>query len=317
LFAAKKNTKDPKDPKNLNFHIPKIKVAVLGGDLRETILMVGLLEYGYQVYAFAHAPEELPEGVVFCENVAEALQNAQVVILPMPGVRENGIIYTEDGLPCYLEENDLALLEWETPILVGVASSYLKNITQKYGLDLILLADRDDIAIANAVPTAEGAIALAIEKSPYVLDRALILILGFGRVGQALAPKLHALGADVVIANRGSKRADLASGQGFNLVDWDHWPQIATKCKVIYNTIPADVITEAQISQFEKHTLIIDLAANPGGTDFTAAKKYGIRAVLASGLPGKVAPITAGELMARLYPPIIEEKIAEKRRNRS
>ncbi len=38
------------------------------------------------------------------------------------------------------------------------------------------------------------------------------------------------------------------------------------------------------------HTLVIDLASKPGGTDFRYAEKRGVKALLAPGLPGIVAP---------------------------
>ena len=48
------------------------------------------------------------------------------------------------------------------------------------------------------------------------------------------------------------------------------------------------------------HTLIIDLASKPGGTDFRYAEKRGIKALLAPSLPGIVAPKTAGQILANV-----------------
>lgn len=48
----------------------------------------------------------------------------------------------------------------------------------------------------------------------------------------------------------------------------------------------------------KRDTLIIDLASRPGGTDFDYAKEHGVNAIHALGLPGKVAPKTAGQVMA-------------------
>lgn len=41
--------------------------------------------------------------------------------------------------------------------------------------------------MANAVPTAEGAVQLAMEQMPVTIHGARVLITGFGRVGQAAA----------------------------------------------------------------------------------------------------------------------------------
>lgn len=41
--------------------------------------------------------------------------------------------------------------------------------------------------VANAVPTAEGAVQVAMEELPFTLHSARVLILGFGRVGKLTA----------------------------------------------------------------------------------------------------------------------------------
>ena len=59
------------------------------------------------------------------------------------------------------------------------------------------------------------------------------------------------------------------------------------------------------------HVLIIDLATQPGGTDFEAANKYGFKAILAPGLPGKVAPVYAGEILADVVPRLIISELSK------
>ncbi len=44
----------------------------------------------------------------------------------------------------------------------------------------------------------------------------------------------------------------------------------------------------------KKSALCIDLASKPGGVDFGAAEDLGIQTIWALGLPGKVAPESAG-----------------------
>lgn len=54
--------------------------------------------------------------------------------------------------------------------------------------------------------------------------------------------------------------------------------------------------------------MIIDLASAPGGVDFDAAQAMGLQAKLASGLPGRCAPDTAGELIAQTILTILHEQ---------
>jgi dipicolinate synthase subunit A len=61
--------------------------------------------------------------------------------------------------------------------------------------------------------------------------------------------------------------------------------------------------------------LIIDLATQPGGTDFEAANALGIKAILAPGLPGKVAPLFAGRILADVIPRLIISELAKMEKN--
>ena len=55
-------------------------------------------------------------------------------------------------------------------------------------------------------------------------------------------------------------------------------------------------------------TILIDLASKPGGVDFKSAGEIGIKAIWALGLPGKTAPVTAGEIIAETVENIIKER---------
>jgi dipicolinate synthase subunit A len=67
---------------------------------------------------------------------------------------------------------------------------------------------------------------------------------------------------------------------------------------VIFNTVPSMVLTAEMLENVSPEAVIIDIASAPGGTDFHAANRLMIKAVLAPGLPGRVAPKTAGRILA-------------------
>ena len=67
----------------------------------------------------------------------------------------------------------------------------------------------DEIAIANSIPTAEGAVQLAMERLPITIHGANALVLGFGRCGVTLARLLKAMGATSALSLGGP-----ASGLG-------------------------------------------------------------------------------------------------------
>ena len=67
----------------------------------------------------------------------------------------------------------------------------------------------------------------------------------------------------------------------------------------VINTIPALVIDENCILQAEADYAFIEVASVPFGIDQTAVQKHGRTLIKAVSLPGKTAPKTAGEIIAK------------------
>uniref|UniRef100_UPI001C7D0EAF hypothetical protein n=1 Tax=Proteus mirabilis TaxID=584 RepID=UPI001C7D0EAF len=84
---------------------------------------------------------------------------------------------------------------------------------------------------------------------------------------------------------------------------------------IVINTIPHLVVTANVISKMPAHTLVIDLASKPGGTDFRYAEKRGVKALLAPGLPGIVAPKTAGQILANVLSQLLAEDVIRRMGN--
>src|SRR5699024_9645057 len=60
----------------------------------------------------------------------------------------------------------------------------------------------------NTIPTAEGAIQIAMEETTYTLSECKVLVLGFGRVGKILCDRLKGIAKEVYCEAR--KEKDLA-----------------------------------------------------------------------------------------------------------
>ncbi|MGB9803578.1 NAD(P)-dependent oxidoreductase, partial [Desulfofundulus sp.] len=170
--------------------------------------------------------------------------------------------------------------------------------------------DIDEVAILNSIPSAEGAIQVAMEKLPITIHGSNSIVLGFGRTGTTLARMLRALGSRTVVVARNPAQRARAFEMGLETADLPELPVIAAGADVIFNTIPALVLDERVLLQVRPGTLILDLASSPGGTDFEVARQLGITALLLPGLPGRVAPRTAGEILARVVPRLLAEQLA-------
>ena len=267
---------------------------VVGGDQRQVWLARLLAEDGHTVHTYAlDLPPDAGGGPV-ARSSLERIDRADYVVLPLPVAGEGLTLHA----PLAPAAPPLAqVLDRLTPGQVlcgGRVGPAVQALAGARGLTIHDYFAREELAVANAVPTAEGAIQLAMEELPITLHGARALIIGFGRLGRALAPRLAGLGARVSVAAR--KYADLAWAESFG---WgvEHTGQLAgwlCGYDLVINTVPARVLGEAELAELKRDCLVIDLASKPGGVDFDAAARLGVRAVWALSLPGKVAPVTAG-----------------------
>lgn len=280
-------------------------VALLGGDQREFQVVPALKTAGWKVQVFGLPKAELPTGVVCCDTISEAVRDVLAVILPLPGIRNNGRLHAPFADNPIVNKKDLAALSAGTPIITGVCSKYLAGLADELNLKVIEVAEEDKIAIPNAIPTAEGAIQIAMAETDITIDGMKVLIMGYGRVGAALADKLRAMGARPVVTNRSAGRFAAAARDGYAIYPWDSVKDVVAGQDVIFNTVPALVIDREILMAMDKRTLIIDLASSPGGTDFDTAAELDIKTVHALSLPGKVAPVTAGKILAGFYPSLL------------
>lgn len=133
-----------------------------------------------------------------------------------------------------------------------------------------------------------------MEELPITLHGARVLIIGYGRLGKLLAHRISGLGARVSVSAR--NYADLAWAEAFGY-GVEHTGQLeGWLCgyDLVINTVPARVLGEIALTDLRAGCLVIDLASKPGGVDFEAAARLGVRVIWALSLPGKVAPVTAG-----------------------
>ena len=290
-----------------------IQVAVLGGDDRELILIPELVKMGARVMVVGFPQRPELAGAQLVDTLEEALIGAQAVVMPMPGTDDKGnirAVYSEKKLE--LTEKLIRRLPPQTTVIIGVARSFLKEWAVKYRLNLIEIAEMDHIAILNSIPSAEGAIQIAMENVPITIHGSQSWVLGFGRVGKTLARMLQGLGAFTTVCARNP--ADLARiwEMGYRGITFDQMSEKIEKADIIFNTVPAMVLNKEVLLKCSPEVVIVDLASQPGGTDFQWADNLGIKAILAPGLPGKVAPKTAGKILAQVVPDLIVEGVRQK-----
>lgn len=275
-----------------------INIAVIGGDKREEVLVKILAEKGFKVTVLAENNLNIPD-IFYTDNLAILLHDADIVIAPISGTDENSFLkstFIKDRLQ--LNSLFFDLMKKDALFLIGIVTEKLKKLLESRSILFVELTHLNCFAIQNAVPTAEGAIKIAIEETEITIQNSKILVFGLGKIGISLAWRVKLLGADTFAVTRNKDAVARGMDLGIKMLSYDFLKDYLPKVDIIYNTVPSKIITEDFIKLLNKRAVIIDLASYPGGTDFMFARKMGIKAIHALGLPGKIAPITAGKILA-------------------
>lgn len=286
----------------------KKSFAVIGGDLRQVRMANELVKEGYAVKVFGFNENiDFSEDITIGNDLIDTVKDVDIIVLPLPCSVDNESLNTPlfDG-KIYL--NDLFKILTKNQILVGgKISRKIHNLAEVYNIYMIDYFEREELTVSNAIPTAEGAIQIAMEELPITLHGSKCLVLGFGRIGKVIAKMLFAIGADVTVEAR--KYEDLAwiKTYGYKGVHLSKLEEVIGQFDVIFNTIPKMILNSDILSQIQKECLVIDLASKPGGVDFEMARDLGIKTIWALSLPGKVAPNTAGDIIKETILNIIDE----------
>lgn len=275
-------------------------VSVLGGDPRQLSLAELLREEGHTVHTWGLAPPER-------ERPLSQAAAGDIVILPQP--------VSPDGVHLSLSRGEL-LLEDLWPMLQGEGRVVLggridpatARSAQAAGIHITDYFRREELQVANAVPTAEGALAAAMAATDRTLQDARCLVIGFGRIGKLLAHRLRGLAAQVSVSARRYEHLAWIEALGYAPLRTDSLAGNLRPFHVIFNTVPALVLDRTLLEEVRPDCVIIDVASLPGGVDFSAARELGITALQELSLPGRVAPLTAAKAVRDAVHHILEER---------
>lgn len=281
-------------------------VSVIGGDLRQLTLARLLKSEGYHVFLYGFDKDirtDDPEP----ENDKDFVLGADIIILPVP-VSFDGVTINSPyaNSPLTIDEF-LRNINPSAIVFGGQIQPNLQKALEDSGIAFRDYLKREELSIKNAVPTAEGAIEIAISETPITIHGSKSLVLGYGKIGKILAKDLYGMGAQTYVEAR--KHADLAmiEGHGYEPLPLTSLGSHIHEFDIIFNTVPSLILDDEILAHVNKDSLIIDLASKPGGVDFEAAKDYGLKVIWALSLPGKIAPITSGAIIKDTIMNIIKE----------
>lgn len=284
-----------------------LTLAVIGGDERQVYLASLALADGHAVRTFALDRANV-EGAVVCPDAAACVEGADAVLLPVPVMQGENMLRA----PLARTETDvmqvLDAIPAGVPAFGGAVPFRLYARAVQCGVRLIDYLTREELAIRNAVPTCEGALQLAMEQTDHTIQGAHTLVIGAGRIGFQLAVRLHALGAQVTVAARSLRDRARIETAGLTAVDTAQLVQTVRGMEIIFNTVPAPLLTSEVLRALTSPCIVIDLASLPGGIAPDAVPPAGCRVLHALSLPGKVAPRSAAAAIYATVTAILREE---------
>lgn len=257
--------------------------ALCGGDERIARLASMLVEDGHGVRAWALEDAPLAEGVRECASADECISGAHCVVLPMPLTARRGFLNAPfSKKPRCLGEVFTAVRPGSL-VCAGGVTAEARELAEECGARLADYGALESFRAVNSLATAEGAIGV-------------------------LSPRLAALGVRVSVASRSAAGRAWAQAMGFRALDTAKLSGALGGADMVINTAPALVLTASRLTELPAGALVLDLASKPGGTDFDAARSFGIKAPTAPGLPGKWSPDTAAKAVRDAIYAVLEDE---------
>ena len=137
--------------------------GIIGGDKRQLFLAKSISDSCYDVLLGGFDSLESYGSLSLC-NVKKAISESDALIFPLPSIRTDGSLNTPfSNENIFLDGDDIEII-LKKPVFTTMKSRFLKAYPRLSDGEIFDYGARDDFAILNALPTAEGAIECAMRE---------------------------------------------------------------------------------------------------------------------------------------------------------
>ena len=150
-----------------------------------------------------------------------------------------------------------------TLLLAGRPGSPIQAAARQASLPLLDYFQRPELECLNAVPTAEGCLALLLQLRRRTIWESDFLVLGYGRIGRAVARRLDLLGGHTTVAARNAVQRANARCAGHRAAPLDRLAVLLAKHDTVINTIPAPVLPRKMLEKLEGEGRLVGLDIDP------------------------------------------------------
>src|SRR3954462_12458799 len=272
---------------------PKLVIGMLGGATREQEIARRAAATGAEVRAHGFPwPEQGIDGIQHLDDPAAVLKGARFALFPIPGISASGALFAPAApAPIVPDRAMLADMAPRAHIILGWADKNLKAHADALSIGLHEYEWDRSLMLQRTPAILEGLLKIVIENTAITIHNSHACVVGQGTIGAVLARYLVALGAHTHVAARNPEQRAAAFVAGATPHALEEMPELAPRLDLVFSTVPSRVVGEDVLSRLPKSALVVDLAAPPGGVDFDAAERLGLKAIWGRGL-GSRAPRT-------------------------
>jgi dipicolinate synthase subunit A len=267
----------------------------VGGDRREQEIarQAGMTGADVRVFGFPW-PEKGIANVTRAKEAASALRGANIALFPIPGMSAEGALFAPSvSEPIVPDSAMLGGMRAPAHIILGWANDALKAHCLSLSITLHEYEWDVELMLLRGPAIVEGMLKAIIENTDITIHNSQVCVVGQGTIGSLVMRSMIALGAHTHVAARNPVQRAAAFAAGARAHPLEELASLAPKLDTIISTVPAQIVGRAVLGRLPEHTLLVDLAAPPGGIDREAAKELGLKFVWARGM-GSRAPVTVG-----------------------
>lgn len=225
---------------------------------------------------------------VCCEMLSGRLDGVEgrIVVLPIPTTRDGATI---NGSEIALETVYDCICDGTLVSGYGIPHKIRQRIEELGGT--VYDAGEDEIFLSeNARITAHGALGRLLTQTQRDVSELFIGVIGYGRIGSALAELLMFLGADVRIYSTDENKLLELTLAGAKARRMEANADIFDLDALI-NTAPARLLSDSVVSEaFDRKMTVIELASGKNFSDE--------RVCTMPSIPDRMYPLSAGRLYA-------------------
>ncbi len=246
----------------------RARMTVLGGDRREPEIARLAAADGFDVRVYGVPAGPTPPGVVHAASAADALRDAQVIVLPVPHMTDDLVFAPHAAAPIKLDDDLLGLVASGAVLITGAANQMLRELAARHGIAVFEYGEDDGLKSMRGPLIAEATLEALDEAGRRPAPGSTAAVVGLGAIGAPLVRLFAGRGVQVLAVTRSPSivPSDLADAATDVIAFTDLRNSVSGVSHFIATTggraVGSDVLAALRLD-----AVVADVASPPGSFD--------------------------------------------------